>query len=261
VVIEAAGRLIEEERLGAVATVVAGPDVGAKAVIDTGSGYIGGDLPADVAEDVLADALLLAEREANLTLRYGEREVFIEIVAPQPRMVIVGAVHTAEPLSKIAKELGFEVVVTDARAAFATQERFPDADRIVVGWPDDVKGEIDLDARTYVVILSHDARFEDPVLPWVLDSPVRYIGAMGSRRTHAKRVAKLEAQGYVAEQIDRIHGPVGLDIGAEQPGEVAVSIMAEIIQERYGSRSTEPLVGKVGRIEDSDVAGGSTSGR
>jgi xanthine dehydrogenase accessory factor len=261
VVIEASRRLIEEERLGAVVTVVSGPDLGAKAVIDMASGYTAGQLPSDVADGVLSDARLLAEREQNLTLGYGEREVFIEIIAPQPRMLIVGAVHTAEPLTRIAAELGFEVVVTDAWAAFATQERFPDADRVVVGWPDDVKGEISLDARTYVVILSHDARFEDPVLPWVLDSPVRYIGAMGSRRTHAKRVAKLEAQGYSADEIDRIHGPVGLDIGAEQPGEVAVSIMAEIIQVRYGSRSADPLVGKVGRIDESDVAGGSIPGR
>lgn len=248
--IEAARRLVSEERLGAVATVVAGPGIGDKAVIDAGSGYIAGKLSPDIADAVLADARLLAEREESLTLGYGDAEVFIEIVAPQPRMVIVGAVHTAEPLTRIAKDLGFEVIVTDARAAFATPERFPDADRVVVGWPDDVKGEIRLDARTFVVILSHDARLEDPVLPWVLDSPVRYIGAMGSRRTHAKRVVKLEGLGYKADQIGRIHGPIGLDIGAEQPGEVAVSIMAEVIQERYRSLNAEPLTGRVGRLGD-----------
>ncbi len=247
-VTEAINRLISDERLGALATVVAGPDVGAKAVVDFDSGYVAGGLPGDVANDVLTDAKALMEHEQNRTLAYGDTEVFIETVAPLPHLVVFGAVHVAQPLSTIARELGFHVTVSDARAAFTTEERFPDADRVLVGWPDDLKDQIDLDRRTYVVLLSHDSRFEDPVLPWVLESPVKYIGAMGSRKTSAKRVDKLTALGYSEEQIGRIHGPVGLDIGAEQPAETAISILAEMIQVRYGSGTGESLVGTSRRI-------------
>ncbi len=248
VVVEAIERLISEERLGAVATVVAGADLGAKAVIDFDAGHVAGELPSDVAADVLADAKALMEHEQNRTLSYGDTEVFIETVAPPPHLVVFGAVHIAQPLSTMARQLGFHVTVSDARAAFTTRERFPDADRVLVGWPDGLRDDISLDRRTYVVLLSHDARFEDPVLPWVLDSPVKYIGAMGSRRTSAKRVEKLRGMGYSDQQIERIHGPVGLDIGAEQPAETAISILAEIIQVRYGSGSGESLRGRVGRI-------------
>jgi xanthine dehydrogenase accessory factor len=245
---DAVERLVSEERLGAVATVVAGAAIGAKAVIDYDTGYVAGELPSEVAADVMADAKSLMEHEQNRTLSYGDTEVFIETVAPPPHLVVFGAVHTAQSLATIAKLLGFHVIVSDARRAFTTPERFPDADRVLVGWPDDLRDEIELDRRTYVVLLSHDARFEDPVLPWVLDSPVKYIGAMGSRRTSAKRAEKLAAIGYSADQIARIHGPVGLDIGAEQPGETAISILAEMIQVRYGSGTGESLRGTARRI-------------
>ena len=247
-VVDAVERLISEERLGAVATVVAGAELGAKAVIDFDAGYVAGELPSGVSADVLADAKALMEHEQNRTLSYGDTEVFIETVAPPPHLVVFGAVHIAQPLSTMARQLGFHVTVSDARGAFTTRERYPDADRVLVGWPDDLKDEIELDRRTYVVLLSHDARFEDPVLPWVLESPVRYVGAMGSRRTSAKRVDKLQRMGYSDEQIGRIHGPVGLDIGAEQPAETAISILAEMIQVRYGSGSGESLVGTAHRI-------------
>ncbi len=240
--------MVTEERLGAVATVVEGSGVGAKAVIDFDAGYIAGELPADVAADVLADAKALMEHEQNRTLAYGDTEVFIETVAPRPHLVVFGAVHVAQPLSTMARQLGFHVTISDARPVFTTSDRFPDADRVLVGWPDELKDEITLDRRTYVVLLSHDARFEDPVLPWVLDSPVKYVGAMGSRRTSAKRVEKLTALGYSQEQIARIHGPVGLDIGAEQPAETAISILAEMIQVRYGSGTGESLKGMTRRI-------------
>lgn len=247
-VIEAVAKLVAEERLGGVATIVAGSDLGTKAVLDFEDGYVAGELPDDIAEDVVADAKALMDHEQNRTLGYGEREVFIETVAPSPHLLIFGAVHTAQPLSEMAQLLGFHVTVADARPAFTTEERFPHADRVLVGWPDDLKGEIDIDRRTYVVLLSHDARFEDPVLPWALGSPARYIGAMGSRRTSAKRAEKLKRLGYPADQIGRIHGPVGLDIGAEQPAEMAISILAEMIQARYGAGTGESLRGRSGRI-------------
>lgn len=245
---EALRRLVTEERLGALATVVDGPDTGLRAVFDYDRGPVAGSLPEEILEDVLADARALMENEQSRTLGYGDREVFIESVAPPPRLVIFGAVHVAQPLSTIAKELGFQVVVSDARPAFTSRERFPDADEVLVGWPDEVFEKLEIDRRTYVVLLSHDARFEDPVLPHVLRSPARYIGAMGSRRTHRLRVEKLGKWGFSEEDIARVHGPVGLDIGAEQPAEVAVSILAEMIQARYGSGTGESLRGREGRI-------------
>jgi len=243
VVVESLNRLVAEEKLGALATVVEGPEIGTKAVIEYDDGFVAGELPAGIAGDVLADARALMDEEQNRTLQYGERSVFIETVAPPPHLVVFGAVHIAQPLSTMAKQLGFHVTISDARGAFTTAERFPDADRVLVGWPDDLKDDIELDRRTYVVLLSHDARFEDPVLPWVLGSPVKYIGALGSRKTSAQRAERLAGQGYPDAQIGRIHGPVGLDIGAETPAETAVSILAEIIQVRYGSGTGDSLRG------------------
>lgn len=247
-VIKAIQALVVDERLGAVATVISGADIGAKAVIDAEAGFVAGGLPDEIADDVLADAKSLMEREQRLTLEYGAREVFIETVAPRAHLVIFGAVHIAQELAVLAHQLGFHVTVSDARQAFTTPERFPTADQILVGWPDEVKAQIEIDSRTYVVLLSHDARFEDPVWPWVLASPAKYLGAMGSRRTKAKRNEKLAQAGYAAEQIDRIHAPIGLDLGAEQPAETAVAIMAEMIRVRYGSGTGESLRGRSGRV-------------
>lgn len=246
--LEAVRSLVEEERLGAVITVVEGPTTGAKAVLDRADGLVAGSIPGEILDAVMADAASLMDREQNRTLGYGEHEVYIETVAPQPRLLIVGAVHIAQELCRIAHSLGFRVIVNDARPFFTTPERFPEAHQVIVGWPGAVADQLDIDGRTYVVMLSHDARFEDPILPLVLPSDARYIGVMGSRRTHRKRVERLRKAGFPEDQIARIRGPVGLDIGAEQPGEVAISILAEMIQVRYGSGTGESLVGRKGRV-------------
>lgn len=246
--LDAVRSLIESERLGAVVTVVEGPDAGCKATLDRIGGLVAGMLPAGIADDVIADANQLMDGEQNRTLAYGDRHVYVETVAPQPHLLIFGAVHIAQELCAIAHGLGFRVTVSDARAAFITPHRFPQAHSLVVGWPEDIVDQLLIDARTYVVLLSHDARFEDPVLPLVLGGPAKYIGVMGSRRTHRRRLERLAAAGFPPEETARIHGPVGLDIGAEQPGEVAVSILAEMIQVRYGSGTGESLVGRSGRI-------------
>ena len=246
--LDAVRTLVDEERLGAVVTIVEGPSVGSKAVLDRGRGLVAGELPAADAEAIAADATSLMEREQNRTLAYGETVAYIETVAPQPHLLIFGAVHIAQELCRMGAGLGFVVTVNDARPAFTTAERFPEAAHVIVGWPDAIADQLTIDARTYVVLLSHDARFEDPVLPMVLKSDAKYIGAMGSRRTHRARLERLGEAGFGEEQLNRIHGPVGLDIGAEQPGEVAVSILAEMIQVRYGSGTGESLVGRAGRI-------------
>jgi xanthine dehydrogenase accessory factor len=247
-VVAAMARLVEEERLGATATVVDGPGVGTKAVIDAEHGVVAGSLPDEVVADVLEDAAALMDHEQSRTLVYGDREVYIETVAPAPVLLIFGAGHVSQPLSIMARQLGYRVIVADARPRWATHERFPDVDELIVGWPDAVFEKHGLDRRTYVALLNHDARFEKPVFPEVKDAPVRYIGAMGSRKTHRERRARLEAQGWSADELDRIHGPIGLDIGAETPEEMAVSILAEMTQVRYGHGTGLSLRGTTGRI-------------
>lgn len=235
-VIEAIARLVDRDGFGSRATVVAGPHIGSSALVVDGA-IVVGSIPAEVEEAVLADAAELLDRERSMTLTYGENQVYIESIVPSPHLLIFGAVHIAQELSAIARRLGFIVTVSDARAAFTTRERFPEVDRLLVGWPDQV--EVSFDRRSYVVVLSHDARFEDPLWPLVLPSPVAYIGAMGSSKTALRRRRDLATRGFTNEQIDRIHGPIGLAIGAETPGETAVAILAEIIAARY--RVDEPL--------------------
>ncbi len=246
--IEATKSLIAAERLGAVVTVVAGPQVGSKAVLDFDDGLVAGSLPESIAADVFSDAAELMAREQSRTLSYGDTSVFVETLAPQPLMMIFGAGHNAQPLTTMAKELGFRVIVADARPMWATPDRFPDADEVVVGWPEAVFAKTALDRRTYVVLLSHDARFEDPVFAEVHGKPIRYLGAIGSRRTHRARLERLAADGWTQDELDSIYGPVGLDIGAETPAEMAVSILAEIVQARYGAGSGLSLRGETGRV-------------
>jgi xanthine dehydrogenase accessory factor len=247
-VLDAIRALVADERLGGTATVVAGPDLGMRAVFDAERGLVAGGLPEGVVADVLADAAQLMAHEQSRTLAYGDREVYIETLAPPPVLLLFGAGHVSQPLAVMGRQLGFRVIVADARPIWATAERFPDVDELIVAWPEKVLERIELDGRTYVVLLNHDPRFEDPVFPSVKDAPVRYIGAMGSRRTHRARVERLLAAGWNEDEVGRIHGPVGLDIGAESPEEMAVSILGEIIQVRYGHGTGMSLRGSDGRI-------------
>jgi xanthine dehydrogenase accessory factor len=240
--------LVESERLGATATVVAGPDLGARAVIDAELGVVAGSLPDEAISDVLADAAELMEREQSRTLGYGELHVFIETLAPPPVLLIFGAGHVSQPLAHMAQIIGFRVIVADARKTWATPERFPDVDELIVEWPDAVFARHAPDRRTYVAITSHDPRFEDPVFPALHGAPIRYLGAMGSRRTHRARLERLAAQGWSEAEMASIHGPIGLDLGAETPEEMAVSILGEIIQVRYGHGTGLSLHGTDGRI-------------
>lgn len=243
--LDAVARLIEAEAFGSRATEVAGPSLGQSAVIQDAR-VIAGRLPSAIIADVIADATALLDRERSSTLTYGPHEVYIESIVPRPHLVIFGAVHIAQELIPMARQLGFHVAVSDARSAFTTAERFPDADRLLVGWPDQI--DLEFDRRTYVVVLSHDARFEDPLWPLVLPSPVAYIGAMGSSKTAARRRERLLSEGFGSEQVDRIHGPIGIDIGAETPAEMAVGILAEIVETRARPKVPLALRGKVTAI-------------
>lgn len=254
-------RLVDEEILGALVTCVAGPETGQKAVIEAGSGVIAGSIPDAVHPDVLADAESLMQNEQSQTLDYGDHRIFIDTIAPPPVLVVFGAGHASQSLATFARALGFHVIVVDSRETWATRERFPDADELVVGWPDTFFEKHRLDGRTYVAIMNHDSRFEDPVFPRVRNAPIRYLGAMGSRRTHRSRVERLERAGWTADEIARIHGPIGLDIGAETPGEMAIAILGEMIQVRYGHGTGLPLRGTTTRIHRQREAGPGASSK
>jgi len=236
-------RLNTADRLGAAITVIAGEDIGQVAVVDAESGVVVGSEFGWLTHGVLSDADDLMAREESRALVYGDRRLFIDVIPPPPVMLIFGAGHIAQPLTAFAQSAGFRVVVSDARTTWATPERFPTVDELIVGWPDAVFDHIPVDRRTYVVLLSHDARFEEPVFAAVHRKPVRYLGAMGSRRTHAARVARLKEAGWTAEEVDTIHGPIGLDLKGHSPAETAVAILAEVIQVRYGQGSARPLHG------------------
>jgi xanthine dehydrogenase accessory factor len=246
--LDAIDRFVAEERLGALATVITGPHAGESALIASDGTVVGGALPEDLGGEVVGDAVELMAVEQARTLTYGDSDVFVETLAPQPRLVVWGADEVAISLGSMARQAGFRVIVCDPRPAFAVAERFPDADEVLTGWPADLEDQVLLDGRTYVVVLTHDTRVEGPLLPLVLGSEARYIGTLGSRRTHAKRVERLHGEGWGEADTDRIHGPVGLDIGAERPAEIAVSILAEMIQARYRSGSGLSLRGREGRI-------------
>jgi xanthine dehydrogenase accessory factor len=246
--ITAIRRLIDAEQLGAEITCVAGPSIGNRAVVEAGTGVVAGAIPTDIVEDVLSDAESLMANEQSRTLDYGEHRVFISTIAPLPILVVFGAGHVSQPLAVFAQALGFRVIVVDSRPVWATAERFPNVDELIVGWPDAFFAEHELDARTYVALMNHDARFEDPVFPKVRTAPIRYIGAMGSRRTHRARVERLKADGWDDSEIERIHGPIGLDIGAVTPAEMAVAVVAEMTQVRYGHGTGLALRGTTGPI-------------
>jgi xanthine dehydrogenase accessory factor len=247
VTVDAVRRLVESERLGAKLTVVAGDGIGTAAVLDRELGIVAGTVP--LADLVSEDALVLIDREQSATLLYdGGVEIFVEVIAPRPRLLIFGAVHIAQELAVIAARLGYHVTVSDARPVFTTRDRFPGVDELLVGWPGDLVEQLNFDRRTFVVVLSHDARFEDPLWPMVHGTPVRYIGAMGSRKTAAARRARLAEAGWTDQELDRIHGPIGIDIGADSPGEIAVSILAEMTAVRYGADVEPQLVGVPQRL-------------
>ncbi|MGC2241720.1 MAG: XdhC family protein [Acidimicrobiia bacterium] len=245
--LEAIEYILGREEYGVVVTFVEGPNLGAKAVLDATGEVIAGSIPEQIDEPLTHDAMTLMEHEQHRTVGYEDHQVFIETLAPPQELVIFGAVHIAQSLASFGSMMGYRVTVVDSRPAFATADRFPSAD-VLVGWPGDVIDQIPMDRRTWLVILSHEKRFEDPLLEAALSSLARYIGTMGSRRTQDLREARLRAKGFSDEAIARIHGPVGLDIGAESPQEVAVSILAEMTLVRYGHGTGMSLHGVEGRV-------------
>lgn len=172
----------------------------------------------------LGDAFRL---DRSSTVESGEGEVFIRVFNPPVRLIIIGAVHAAQFLLPIARMIGHDVTIIDPRTAFATPERFPDA-HLVAEWPEDGLPLIGIDSRTAIIALTHDSKIDDGALRMGLEAGAFYIGALGSNRTHAKRLERLKEMGCSDEDLARIHAPIGLDIGAQGPAEIALSIMAEV---------------------------------
>ena len=176
-----------------------------------------------------------------------ELSVFVQSFAPPPRMLVFGAIDFAAAVARIGKFLGYRVTVCDARPVFATTASFPDADEVVTSWPHRYLSSITTDERTVICVLTHDPKFDVPVLEVALRRPAAYIGAMGSRRTHEDRMDRLREAGLNEDELARLRSPVGLDLGARTPEETAVAIAAELIQLRWGG-SGQPLTATAGRI-------------
>ncbi len=183
-------------------------------------------------EDPLADELLRGGHSKVVEL--DGRRTFAEVFGPPPRLLVFGAVDTAEALCVAAKRLGWRTIVADARGRFATAERIPSADELIVAWPEDVLERVQPDHATAVVVLTHDEKFDLPALTGTLGTNAFYVGALGSRRNQEKRRERLLDAGVSEEALERIHGPAGLDLGAHTPAETALSILAEILAVRAG---------------------------
>lgn len=261
------GAIAEDLRSGrpvAVATIVDHPDaayVGRRMVIRPGDQAHTGSLgSARIDAAVGDDAIGLLAHGSNGTLTYGpdgERRgdgmrVFVWAFAPKPRMLVFGAIDFAAAVARVGTFLGYRVTVCDARPVFATASRFPDADEVVVDWPHRyLEGEVEegrIDGRTVIAVLTHDPKFDVPLLEVALRLPeVGYVGAMGSRRTHEDRLARLREAGVSEEEMGRLSSPIGLDLGARTPEETAISIAAEIVASRWGG-SGQRLSTSLGRI-------------
>jgi xanthine dehydrogenase accessory factor len=228
----------------ALATVIDGAHLGAKLLVRAGATAVGSLGHPDLDRVVARDALGELEAGLTVTRHYGKHgearerdvEVFIESFVRPPRMVIFGAVDFTAALARAAKLLGYHVTVCDAREVFATRARFPMADEVVCDWPDRHLATVGptLGPRDAVCVLTHDAKFDVPAIVGALKTKVGYLGAMGSRSTHSKRIERLREAGVTDEEIERVMAPIGLDLGARTPEETAVSICAEIIATRTG---------------------------
>jgi xanthine dehydrogenase accessory factor len=241
--LERLAELVESDERAVLFTVVDGAPLGAQLLM-TEAGERAGAGPEELEERF--DEVLRGGRNVLLELDAGQT-VFAEVFGPPPRVLVFGAVDTAEALCRAAGSLGWRTIVSDARGKFATPERLPSADEVVVAWPDETLARVHPDHQTAVVVLTHDERFDVPALKGALETEAFYVGALGSRRNQARRRERLLEEGVSEEQLERISGPSGLDIGAETPAETALSILAEILAVRAG-REGGKLKESKGRI-------------
>ena len=251
----------------AIATVIDGPgQIGARRIIwpagrepAAAKGTLGSGDRLDQAVD--DDARGMLAQGVTGVRRYGadgERRlddlgVFVQSFAPPPRMLVFGAIDFAAAVARAGKFLGYRVTVCDARPVFATAARFPEADEVITEWPHRYLSRVSVDERTVICVLTHDPKFDVPLLEVALRTPAAYIGAMGSRRTHDDRLARLQEAGLTEAELARLRSPIGLDLGARTPEETAVAIAAELIQLRWGGTG-KPLTVTSGRIHHNQPA-------
>ena len=237
--------LVREETPVAVATVIRPEELLGRRVVLTGGELKGSTGDAALDEVALAEGSRLLRagqsKAAKAQTSDGrDAEIFFDCYAAPPTLYIFGGVHVGIPLMKYAKILGFRVNVIDPRGIFATRERFAEADELAIEHPDDYLDRARLNENSYVVVLTHDPKHDEPILKRVVDTNVSYIGAIGSKKTNLERTERLMAQGVSREKLTQVHSPIGLDIGSQAPEEVALAIMAEIVAARYG-KAGRPL--------------------
>ena len=233
--------LMNEDEPFAIVTIIQGNEnlFGKKLIVQRGGRLFGGIDPD--LDGIVAASARTALSQGNSQRQMLELpdsgkspfEIFIEIVKPPATLVMIGGVHIAIALNTIAKALGYRTIVIDPRRAFGSKERFPNVDQLIQAWPDSAFEQVPLTSTTAVASLTHDPKIDDPALMLALASPAFYVGALGSRKTHNERCGRLRKAGFSEERISKIHGPIGLEIGAQTPDEIAVSIMAEIIAESH----------------------------
>ena len=235
---------------GGIAIATALPPAEEVRIVVGADGERSGSLGGPDLDDRLVEVARRALTEGvSRTVVVGPLEVFIETFPVSPRLVIVGAGQVAVHLVALARQLGFRTVIVDARGAYATRERFPHADEVIVGWADEVADRAGIDADAHVVVLGHDPKLDDPAVAIALRRRARYVGAMGSRTTLAERRERLRASGITNEELARLHSPIGLDLGGRTPAEIALAIMAEIVAGRHGA-SGAPLTAAGGPLGD-----------
>ncbi len=233
-------KCLEENQLAVVGTVLSGPGIGNKMMLWPDGQKLGslGNAALNAQAESWMREQMMAQQITWTSFQIADEKVklFVDVFVPKARVIVIGAVHVAKPLVTLAKSLGYYTIVIDPRTAFATRERFPAscADELITEWPADALAKLHPDEGTYLAALSHDEKLDNPALAIALASPVRYVGVLGARKNIDKRLASLRELGATDEQLSRLRAPIGLNLGAIAPEEIALSILAEMVSARHG---------------------------
>jgi xanthine dehydrogenase accessory factor len=232
-------KCLEENESVAVATVIEGNGLGNKILIWSDGRTLGSLGAASLDANVATWAREKMRVQESDWKNFGTADVFVDVLPPPARMVVIGAVHIAIPLVTLAKTLGYHTIVIDPREAFATRERFPHVDELSTEWPSEALAKLHPDEGTYVVVISHDEKLDNPALQVALASPARYVGVLGTRKNIGKRLAALRELGSTEEQLSRLQAPIGIKLGAVSPEEIALSILAAMVAAKHGALEVE----------------------
>lgn len=239
---------LDENQLAAVGTVIAGAGLGNKIMVWP-DGRTRGSLGSTALDaDVAAWARERMRIQESGWQSFGAADVFVDVLPPPSRMIVIGAAHIAISLVTLAKTLGYRTIVVDPRQAFATPERFPHADELITEWPSDALEKLRPDESTYVAAISHDEKLDNPALKVALSTPARYVGVLGARKNIGKRFAALRELGVTEEQLSRLRAPIGMRLGAVDPEEIALSILAAMVAAKHGIADIPANASKTGRL-------------